>query len=370
MRRTDWWLLGALMIACSGAAPATAPAPPDIGRLIARLGDPSFHARKQATQALQHVGKAAIPALQEAVQTGEPEVRLRAQEILRTLEQRPVPDKPFDTDDDSTRLTIGTENGAQSIDVDDAGQKIRIRESPEGIEMTVTGEVDFQSATETYHAKNAQELKETQPEAYKLYEKWSTEIGATFGAGRGVRQVNIRNGPIVLNPGMSGADDLATLRHRLINDMRDAKLPREQMRQVVDAWARVRQERDGGARGQVDSGDRQMARYNRACDNLRKVLADLHLPDPGDALPPPEGARLGVQAIGGFDDNAAVTIGHVMPGSRAAKIGLLPGDVIEVVNGRDVHGVKDLRRLVTENMKGLVVEGTRNGRKLRLEEKQ
>jgi S1-C subfamily serine protease len=113
-----------------------------------------------------------------------------------------------------------------------------------------------------------------------------------------------------------------------------------------------------------------MARYNHACDNLRKVLAELHLPDPGDALPPPEGARLGVQAIGGFDDNAAVTIGHVMPGSRAGKIGLMPGDVIEVVNGAQVHGVKELRRLVTEHTKGLVVEGTRNGRKLRLEEKQ
>src|SRR5579884_1056431 len=56
--------------------------------------------------------------------------------------------------------SCGCWSGAQTLDVYDAGQKVRIRESDAGIEMTVTGEVDFEPVTETYRAKTPQELKE------------------------------------------------------------------------------------------------------------------------------------------------------------------------------------------------------------------
>src|SRR5207302_70323 len=138
-----------------------------------------------------------------------------------------------------------------------------------------------------------------------------------------------------------------------------SNLPRDQIRRVLEAWAQLRQERDNGVRAPLDTGDRQMARYNRACDNLRGVLQDLHLPDPGELLPPPANARLGVRALPGPDDSGPVTIEHIMPGSRAEKIGLQVNDVIQTVNGQEVHGVKDLRRLVTEHPKGLVIAGDR-----------
>ena len=350
-----------------GGSPTTVPSSAEVDALITKLGDSNFRIRKEAARRLQQIGKPALPALRQATQSTDPEVRLRAQELLGDLLRRPVPDKPLDSDDDSTKITITAENGVQTIDVDDAGQKVRIRESDAGIEMTVTGEVDWEPATETYRAKNAEQLKESNPDAYALYQRWAGEIGPAFGAGRAFERVKIHRGPIVLPATVAAGDDLVALRHKLLTNMRAAKLPRDQMRRVLQAWADVRQERDSG-RAQLDSGDRQMARYNRACDNLRSVLQDLHLPDPGELLPPPAGARLGVRALGGPDDNGPVTIEHVMPGSRAEKIGLQVNDVIERVNGEEVRGVKELRRLVTEHANGLVIEGQRAGQKLKLEE--
>jgi len=44
--------------------------------------------------------------------------------------------------------------------------------------------------------------------------------------------------------------------------------------------------------------------------------------------------------------------------------------VIRKINGSDIADVKQLRRLVTEHPKGLVLDITRDGRELRLQEKE
>ena len=56
--------------------------------------------------------------------------------------------------------------------------------------------------------------------------------------------------------------------------------------------------------------------------------------------------------------------------SRAARLGLQPGDVIVKVDGKEVASVGELRKLVSAKEKGLVVDITRAGEELKLTEKE
>jgi S1-C subfamily serine protease len=68
-------------------------------------------------------------------------------------------------------------------------------------------------------------------------------------------------------------------------------------------------------------------------------------------------------------EGQGLIVTHILPDGRAEKVGLKEQDVIQKVNGKDVHSTHDLRKLVTENPKGLVIEGLRDGKPLKLEEK-
>ena len=112
-----------------------------------------------------------------------------------------------------------------------------------------------------------------------------------------------------------------------------------------------------------------MREYNQRCDALRQKLADLKLPDPGDALPPPASGRLGISAEEETVAGSGLIVTHIMADSRAAKLGLKEQDVIQRVNNEPVHSTHDLRNIVTKHPKGLIVEGLRDGKELKLEEK-
>ncbi len=61
-----------------------------VGRLIADLDDDRFAVREAATAELKRIGTPAVAALQEAVKTtGSPEVKYRAEAILRALAAKP-----------------------------------------------------------------------------------------------------------------------------------------------------------------------------------------------------------------------------------------------------------------------------------------
>lgn len=59
--------------------------------LISRLGDPSFRVREDATRQLIALGIPARSAVLKASTSTNPEIRLRAQAILRQLEESPEP---------------------------------------------------------------------------------------------------------------------------------------------------------------------------------------------------------------------------------------------------------------------------------------
>src|SRR4051794_16980366 len=70
------------------SAPPVAPRSDLIPKLIAQLGGRKFKDRESATQELNALGAAALPALRQAAQTKDPEIRQRAEVLVRQIEQR------------------------------------------------------------------------------------------------------------------------------------------------------------------------------------------------------------------------------------------------------------------------------------------
>src|SRR5262249_12542871 len=70
------------------ALPSPAAEGPDsqrIAGLIARLGSGTFREREEAPRALEAVGAPALPALRQAARSSDPEVRRRAEELVRRI---------------------------------------------------------------------------------------------------------------------------------------------------------------------------------------------------------------------------------------------------------------------------------------------
>jgi hypothetical protein len=376
--------LGAVAPCCLGADAGTAAAQPttrpasEIDALIGQLGDPSFAVRRDASARLRDLGRAALPELREAAQGNDPEIRARASQIVRVLEYRPIPGRPrMHGFARQRRVSYRLENGRRSVDVDDLGRRIKISQGDDGIVMTITGETDGAPDTEVYRARTPEQLQADNAEAYAVYQRYAQAAGAEAD---GQFQGNViiqRNGQLILVPRFQpapiavprGGDDLTGLRDRLDDAMNKSNLPPVQRARVHNAIDQIQQSGSfDPAATPLDGEDDQIARYDKACDDLRKLTQDLHLPDPGEALPPPKSARLGVNVTPEPLSNAIV-VAHVLPHSRAERIGLQDDDVIHKINGKPVADVKELRRLVTENPKNLVIDVTRDGRDMKLQEK-
>lgn len=348
-----------------GKPDAAAASADEINALIAQLGADDYARREQASKRLRGIGKPALAALQAATANEDVEVAARARVLVDRITVRPLPEPvPGGVRgllrQTRMRVTPG-DSGGRVIDVSEGGRDVLIREGPEGITMTVSGLVDGQPGSEEYTAASAEQLKEDNPEAYALYQRWTGAAGPDvfLRAGGGIRIVG--GGRIQMNGGqllLQGLpDEVDLLRSRLDKQMIAGKL-KEADRDAVNKGL----EKLADARVNLVGG---MEKYSDQCDEFRKVLEQYKL-DPGDLLPPPAKTRLGV-SIGSADGRLTVQV--VGEGSRAARIGLESGDVIRKVDGKDVASVGELRTLVGAKEKGLVVEITRDGEDLKLVEK-
>jgi hypothetical protein len=352
----------------------TNPSADEISSLIPKLGDADFRIRRDASNRLREMGPVALPALKHAAESSNPEVRSRAAQIVHALEYHHVPGRPMHENRTRTRMaTTRIINGQRIIDVNDEGRMIRIAQNDDGIEMTVTGELDGKPVTEKYLAATPEELQSANREAFALYERWSRGAGNDMdGLGIQGNVVIQGQGNVVIQPlpfnGPVG-DDLAGLKGRIDDDMAKARLSPEQQKRVQEAIAKVEATRQTApAPGDANQADERITEYDKACDELRKTFSELKLPDPGTDLPPPKSARLGI-SVETDPNSGSLAVSHIVPQSRADRIGLQLDDVIRKVNGKDVTEVKDLRNLVTEHAKGLVLDITRDGREMKLVEK-
>lgn len=62
--------------------PRTEPSPEEIGRLVNQLGDDNFQTREEASKELVRLGKHALPLIESATESSDPEVRHRAWRVI------------------------------------------------------------------------------------------------------------------------------------------------------------------------------------------------------------------------------------------------------------------------------------------------
>jgi hypothetical protein len=84
------WLLHPVLILAAAAPvpPAAAHDPAGVDQLIRQLGSDSFRERETANKALDERGAAALPALRQALDDSDPEVRCRAARLVEAIEAR------------------------------------------------------------------------------------------------------------------------------------------------------------------------------------------------------------------------------------------------------------------------------------------
>lgn len=384
--------------------PAGAPAGDGIDAFINQLGAADFRDREAAVEKLKDVGPAALPALKRALASDDPEVASRADSVIRHVERPPVParlpsarrrggrgpgrgEAVIGAD---VRVHVAFRDGVRRVVVTEQGRTVRIEEGANGIQMSVSGrDGNGDAITRDFQARTPDELRRQNPEAFELYDRWAGRgVGMVPGIGRADRnnggppwldgRFGAGAGPEEWRPllpdARAPADELAELRERLERQMKDADTPEAQQQEVLGLLERLRAMRGGVGGGggggapfaDADGMHRRMDAMNRQADALRERMKDLKLPDPGDTLPPPPAARLGITIL--EDPDQGVTVLHIMPESRARKMGLEPLDVIKRINGKDVTDAKALRRAVTEAKSPMVIEGLRDGEPLKLEE--
>ncbi len=361
--------------AATPAGPPTAPAAPaapavnasddaEIRKLIIQLGDGDYKKREEASKKLKTFGKAALPILKDALATDDVEVTSRVQALIKRLEARPLPGGPFDPNAAirPTRLHMSAADGNRILEVSDDSRDLRIVQGPDGILMTVTGDSDGERITEEYTAKDPEQLKKENPEAYALYQRWT---GPGNGPGfilRGPMQIGGVQGGIVVGPGavagpVGAPDELDLLRLNLEKQFRQNKTKDEDREKVVAELEKLANARASG----------DMEGYTAKCDELRKMLEDQKL-TAGDFLPPPAKLRLGV-SIGQDIGGVGLVVQRIGDKSRGERLGLQVGDTIRKVDGKDVKSVAELRKAVSAKDAGLIVEVAREGKEMKLEEK-
>ena len=425
LTRRTYRVLAVACLACTAPFTTTARATPqspspeatDIPALVGQLGDADFRTREAATKKLREIGKPAAPALRDALAGDDPEVCSRADSLLRQIERPRIPGGWF-TDFSTWRRSESLRSGSRVIDVVERGnRRVSIAEGPAGIEMTVTGIDDGQGVNVTLRARDADDLRRQDPDAYAIYERVTGARsnlnlrgrrllvppvpmpGPMPGPGQfrqpgqlpapGVnplplpdrelelrlraRQPAARLLPLAPDGGVlrPPADDLLELDARLRRQMRGAGVAEAEQQAVLEAMRMLREIQAQGWFMPPADQEAQARKYNALSDALRQKLDDLKLPGPGEALPPPARARLGVSVATpepgeGF---GGVLVNTVSAGSRGEKLGLRPGDVIRRVNGNAVNDPPTLRRVLTDAKDPLSLDVLRGGEPMVLKEK-
>ncbi len=222
----------------------------EIADLIHQLDADQFSQREAATKRLTDIGKPAVPAVRKAAVEGSLEVTGRSIDILKNL---------YESSDEATksaaekalqeladgdhraaarrakdilkpkqaagqripgggiilgganiqiqvagaangkRVSVKTINGVKTIEAEEKDKKIKIVDDPkQGIKMEITTKKDGKEQTEKIEAKNADELKKKNKEAYELYEEYSKKQGGIAVAQFQFNQGNIRRRAVAL----------------------------------------------------------------------------------------------------------------------------------------------------------------------------
>jgi hypothetical protein len=259
-------------------ATESTPIAPAVSGLIEKLGDADPAVRETATRKLRDLGKAALPALRQARESDDPEVQSRVRSLIRKAERRLPPAAPArDGIAHRQNVRVSMVNGQRTVDVDDNGYKISIRQGVEGIVMEVTGVEDGKPVTETYKAKDADELKKENPEAFALYDKYNNGgpgVGFRIQMGGGNVQIqgNVAGGRIDPAAEQKMAEMQLKVMEKMLEQLQNhPNLPPEHRARIAEQVERLqRQQADVQQKLLQDVEDRR----KKALDDMKVPLRD------------------------------------------------------------------------------------------------
>ena len=246
-----------------------------IDRLVNQLDAPRFSERQSASEKLEALGAAALPALEKAAKGESLEVATRAIELLKKLlgsseastrtdarqalqrlakGARPKASRLADEalkskeQEDATnaaqamkfgaigiqfapgnnarRIRVQNNNGNREIDIEEGDRKIKINDGngqPIKIEVTKKA-ANGKESTEKYEAKDVDELKKKHPEGYKIYQGWENQgnpLGLQVRGGINIMQVGPAAAPFQPPPDLQVRTATSVLRslHRHVDNL-------------------------------------------------------------------------------------------------------------------------------------------------------
>ena len=321
MRNHVTYALAVLLLAASHAfpqarQPASRPADPQIAGLIARLGHEDYQARQQAQDQLRRIGEPALPALREAIKSTDPEISSRAEALVREIENAAgalAPD-PLEDVPGMAGVFIGPGGRAQvQVRIAGAGRvrHIVMREP----NRTVTLHENVEGIRLTVSEPDRTGKLETREYKAKTPEQLKKEHPEAFTI-------------------YEQMTNMGAMRIRAIPPrMMPPRLPEEvqrMLRQQADPFLRMGLQQPAAAK------------FGMVLENADPAIT----------------AQLG----------AGVVVTDVNPGTRAARTGLRPFDLITKINQAKVESIDDVEKALGD--KPVTIDLLRAGKSLQLSEEK
>src|SRR5690242_10591649 len=166
-------------------SPTTKPSDQQVQVLIRQLGDDDPHVRDAAVKALRKIGKAALPALREATQSADAQVKTSAEMLVAEQTMKPAAPSMASLPPDGfplqggiivrgggivmnnvriggiggqvqVQMQVNHGQAVRDVTVNENGRKVHIHEDKDGVNVEVTDD----GQTKQYKAATAAELKE------------------------------------------------------------------------------------------------------------------------------------------------------------------------------------------------------------------
>ncbi|HEV2969710.1 MAG TPA: hypothetical protein VGY55_06950 [Pirellulales bacterium] len=168
------------------------------------------------------------------------------------------------------RIQANGANAHRVSDVNENGKRTHIEEDQNGIEVKVTEKVNGQEKTDTFKAKDADELKKKFPEAHKLYEKYMNGPGIQIQAQAIPIQIGGLFPPGALPPGFAPPAAQNTEAQR-----QAARAIAEAQKRIAEATEKLRKNTGSAPNaGELKRAADQLDEARKRLDEARDKLGD------------------------------------------------------------------------------------------------
>jgi hypothetical protein len=343
--------------------PSPAPSKQEIDGLIAQLGGDDRDARDRAEDKLWKIGAPALAALKEASTDPSPELQRRAGRLVEAMERPPLPPMTWGNrigtkfwNSEHTAIYRGIEGFCEFM----------ILEDGDGIRMNAHGLVDGVDRAQNVFAATPDALHRYAPDFYKLYR-----------IANPIPSLQLSKPSKPSKAGKNSGVAYPEFARELKDAMRAAKLTPEQFRQVLDQLDKVGVAGSDSFHAWMEKmpDEKLQQIFLAEADKLRQMLQDLKLPVNIDGIAAAPRARLGIKYVtpptppDGSAPESGAYIGCVAPGNRGAAVGLKRGDIVKMINNRQVNNAADLSEVMRTEPAEITLDILRDGTPLHLKEK-